>query len=183
MEKWCSGCREMKPVEAFSQDKNRCDGLQGRCKDCGAAYRAANSQKERTYRAANAERITARKAARYAADPKKVRARNAAYSAANPEIVRAAASRRRARKRQADYDPNVTLLDVIALFGAGCYICGVKTDPSAPPRTRFKAELEHVVPLSRGGSHTLANLRCACHPCNQVKGVRLTADQVREMFA
>jgi len=55
-----------------------------------------------------------------------------------------------------------------------CYICGVDTpqnlrgtrDPNAP-------ELDHVVPLSRGGSHTPDNTECSCRQCNWKKGTKL----------
>jgi len=51
-----------------------------------------------------------------------------------------------------------------------CHICGVKTPrelrgvnaPNSP-------ELDHVVPLSRGGKHSRTNVRCACRACNQAK--------------
>lgn len=52
-----------------------------------------------------------------------------------------------------------------------CYLCGCdtprelmgSTEPTAP-------ELEHVVPLSKGGTHTRGNVRCACRRCNAAKG-------------
>ena len=55
-----------------------------------------------------------------------------------------------------------------------CYVCGVDTpqtlrgtrDPNAP-------ELDHVVPLSRGGSHTPDNTECSCRQCNWKKGTKL----------
>jgi 5-methylcytosine-specific restriction endonuclease McrA len=51
-------------------------------------------------------------------------------------------------------------------------MCGIKTPidslgtqlPDAP-------ELEHVVALSQGGSHTYSNIRCACRSCNSAKAV------------
>lgn len=51
-----------------------------------------------------------------------------------------------------------------------CYLCGVKTPknlrgsihPDAP-------EVDHVVPLSKGGTHTEDNVRCICRRCNQMK--------------
>lgn len=69
-----------------------------------------------------------------------------------------------------------------ALYGGACYICGVQLDFTARRRTRYAPEIEHVTSLANGGTHTFANTRLACHPCNAVKGARLTAEQVREMF-
>jgi 5-methylcytosine-specific restriction endonuclease McrA len=52
-----------------------------------------------------------------------------------------------------------------------CQLCGVTTprklrgtyEPTAP-------ELDHVVPLALGGSHTWGNVQCACRRCNGIKG-------------
>jgi 5-methylcytosine-specific restriction endonuclease McrA len=41
-------------------------------------------------------------------------------------------------------------------------------DPGAPT-------LDHVVPMSQGGGHTLANVQLAHFYCNTVKGNRLEA--------
>ena len=54
-----------------------------------------------------------------------------------------------------------------------CQICGCKTpqskrgtcQPSAP-------ELDHIVSLANGGSHTWGNVQCACRSCNGRKGAR-----------
>lgn len=54
-----------------------------------------------------------------------------------------------------------------------CHLCGVKTDqklrgfpvPLAP-------ELDHIVSLAEGGSHTWGNVACACRACNGAKGAR-----------
>lgn len=37
-------------------------------------------------------------------------------------------------------------------------------------------ECDHVVPVSRGGGHELANLATACAPCNQSKGSKLLSE-------
>lgn len=166
----------------------------------GAAWRAANAEAERArkaaayaanrdaikarvkaYRDAQPDVIKARKDEYNRANPDKVRSWQKRYRTENPEVSRAGCSLRNARKRTASVE-RVSLLDVIARDGAACYMCGVLTDPRAPKQSRFKAEIEHVIPLANGGTHTLDNLKCACHPCNAVKGHRLTAEQVREMF-
>ena len=163
-----------------------------------AAYYAANREAERerkaAYRAANKDATQAKSAAYYAANKDAMqayraanrdarRANDAAYRATHDGKAagRAGCQRRRARKLAAECDPHVRLSDVIGLWGAECYICGVETDPDAPPRAANKAELEHVTPLSRGGTHTLRNLRVACRRCNRVKGAHRTPEQVRQM--
>lgn len=38
--------------------------------------------------------------------------------------------------------------------------------------------IDHIIPVSRGGTHALANLCCACPPCNSQKNA-LTGDEYR----
>lgn len=47
--------------------------------------------------------------------------------------------------------------------GRRCVYCAVLLDPST-------ATLDHVYPLSRGGSHDLGNVVVACCYCNRLKG-------------
>jgi 5-methylcytosine-specific restriction endonuclease McrA len=55
-----------------------------------------------------------------------------------------------------------------------CQLCGITTPrkmrgtiaPNAP-------ELDHIVPLSRGGIHTYSNTQCLCRQCNGRKGSKL----------
>lgn len=59
---------------------------------------------------------------------------------------------------------------VFARDGWMCRLCGVST-PRAK-RGTYDAdapELDHVVPLSKGGPHTYANTQCACRRCNGAK--------------
>lgn len=46
----------------------------------------------------------------------------------------------------------------------------------------FSFEWDHLVPTSRGGPHSLANLCCCCPECNQIKG-SLTAAEFRQLLA
>lgn len=52
-----------------------------------------------------------------------------------------------------------------------CQMCGVKTPRRLKGRYVDAApELDHIIPLSKGGSHTYANVQCACRRCNGLKG-------------
>lgn len=61
-----------------------------------------------------------------------------------------------------------------------CQICGRKTPqqlrghnkPSSP-------ELDHIIPISKGGAHTPSNLQCACRRCNGIKSNNTEAGQLR----
>lgn len=104
-------------------------------------------------------------------------ARDAAYrkARAGSEARRADRSRskaiRRARIRiKAEaFDP----IKVLIRDKWHCQLCGVST----PKRLRGTyeedaPELDHIVPLALGGSHTWANVQCACRSCNIRKGAK-----------
>jgi hypothetical protein len=75
----------------------------------------------------------------------------------------------RARKHGVIYEP-FNPLEVLARDRWRCQLCGIKTpqtkrgtiDDDAP-------ELDHIVPLSKGGGHTRANTQCLCRRCNGKK--------------
>lgn len=46
-----------------------------------------------------------------------------------------------------------------------CYICGVKVERAKYYKPN-RATVDHVMPLSKGGSHTYDNARCCCNRCN-----------------
>lgn len=92
-------------------------------------------------------------------------------------------ARRRAIERGADADR----IDPIKVFERDkwrCHLCGCKTprrqrgtyEPDAP-------ELDHVIPLAAGGSHTWGNVKCACRRCNGDKGAEPRGQLGLEMAA
>lgn len=50
-----------------------------------------------------------------------------------------------------------------------CQLCGKQTRRNAKPRTPLAPSLDHIVPISRGGTHTRANTQCAHFLCNLQK--------------
>lgn len=79
-------------------------------------------------------------------------------------------SRRRAATRGASAD-NIDPILIFERDGWVCHICGVKTIKSKRGTCHDKApELEHIIPLSRGGLHTFSNVACSCRKCNHAKG-------------
>lgn len=78
--------------------------------------------------------------------------------------------RQRARHYGVAYEPIKTIV-VLARDGWQCQICGETTPQSLRGTTEARApELDHRVPLARGGSHTWGNVQCACRACNLAKG-------------
>lgn len=53
-------------------------------------------------------------------------------------------------------------LEVYNKYNGYCYLCGRKLDFS-------EFEIEHIIPLNRGGTNNFNNLGCSCHMCNRIK--------------
>lgn len=54
--------------------------------------------------------------------------------------------------------------------GWKCWICGRAVNREAHPNADDAPSLDHVTPLSRGGSHEDRNLSCAHRACNSKRG-------------
>jgi len=100
--------------------------------------------------------------------------------------IRRRAQRRRARThitRAQKHGCKWVRFDVIAVLerdGWRCQMCGASTpqslrgtyDDSAP-------ELDHIVPISAGGEHTMENTQCLCRKCNAIKSNKDEASVLR----
>lgn len=95
----------------------------------------------------------------------------AAYSRANRERRRLAEWNRQAAKRASSTGP-VDRLEVFTRDGWTCWLCGCSVDRLLTGHDRGGPTVDHVVPLSRGGAHDMANLRLAHMACNAGRGAR-----------
>jgi 5-methylcytosine-specific restriction endonuclease McrA len=180
-EKTCRSCLEVKERHLFYADKTNKDRLSSFCCECVKARARANRLADPdAYRAKQKVRYrTPKRQAWYAAYHKKVAAHRreymAAYYAARRTEWRA---KYRTPEKDAEYQAQrrsfvlaggtymVTERDwrrLVARHGGLCAYC----------KERPWEHRDHVVPLSRGGRHTIGNLLPACAPCNQSKSARL----------
>lgn len=55
-----------------------------------------------------------------------------------------------------------------------CQLCGCKVRKIAG-KTNYndEATVDHIIPLSRGGKHSMANCQTACRACNTLKGAKI----------
>lgn len=141
--KSCVTCHEAKPFTAYGRNFNNCDGYEHRCKPCMNA------------------RILARRKQRKSVD--------SAYAA------QFAAKRRRHRKRrerllaQVKREP-YTREEIFERDGWVCGICDEPIDAALVSPDPKSASVDHIVPISRGGDDTPANVQAAHMKCNYVKG-------------
>jgi len=100
-------------------------------------------------------------------NPEMAAAYIANWQRANPETVAAVRHRRRARK--AANGGSYTAAEwreKVALFANLCAYCG-----EARP-----LQVEHKIPISRGGTNDITNIVPACGGCNQRKGRKTAAE-------
>lgn len=83
------------------------------------------------------------------------------YRRANPDVMTAIRHRRRARLEAAPLNDLTAAQwrDAKAAYGHRCAYC----------HKRKPLTMDHVIPLSRGGAHTLSNVVPACRNCNSRK--------------
>lgn len=166
----CQSCAMRKPLGEFHRDARAPLGRRKTCKSC---------------------RVDVEKS-RYAADPEKFREKMRADRAADPERYRrvdmaryerdwekrvAAATAythlRRARIASTRADKGISLAALRAMDGDLCCYCSEPVVFQSFPkgmRSDNQATLEHVLPISRGGTHTFDNCAIACWRCNISKG-------------
>lgn len=91
-----------------------------------------------------------------------------------PAVAAARKADKKRRKALARGAQGGELVDVARVFerdGYRCGICGNKTLKSKRGTCHPRApELDHIVAIALGGSHTYANVQTACRSCNGRKG-------------
>lgn len=96
----------------------------------------------------------------------------------NPEQSRKAQAIRRAKLAKAVWE-GFTEKAVLSSYGNHCYLCLEAIDLQAPRRVGAPGweqglHIEHVIPISKGGSHTLENVRPSHGLCNLRKGKNIS---------
>lgn len=148
LQKTCSpGCRaEAERRRAFEQNSLRKQTFARPCKECGVTFTPVYSVKLRMFCSETCRRRASRRIGKQL---------------------------RRARKRGTNAEA-VNALKVFERDGWRCHICARKTQPSKRGTYHPRApELDHIVPLAKGGEHTYANTACACRECNGTKGATI----------
>lgn len=140
-----------------------------------AIWRAENKEhsreRDRLYRLAHMEEEAQRQARFRAGNPEKVALAQKRYRQSHPERLNSKNGQRRAIQNNAplnDFD-SFDWMELLVQWDERCAYCGQKG---------LKLEREHMIPLSRGGSHTKGNIVPSCQPCNVKKGTK-TVDEYR----
>jgi len=193
--KACTKCNQVKTLDSFGKSSASKSGLKPLCKSCKANqnlnYRKNNSEKirlankswyekntdkikqykenrvqtdsgysarkNREYHHRNKTKMNAKSRAWRALNYDKARELEKVYRLNNPEIGRLQSQKRRALKRQGEVF-KVNVKDCQKMLNQPCFYCGTKA-----------IHLDHVIPLVRGGRHSIGNLVPSCSKCNTSK--------------
>lgn len=93
------------------------------------------------------------------------------------KIAEQARYRKKTVKRQSNAKPSgVYVEQLIERDGYLCYLCQEPIDMKVPRTSKRGATVDHVIPLSRGGSDEMDNLKLAHWICNNKKSNKLVEE-------
>lgn len=173
----CEKCKEAKREDSrrFRERHPRKKAEQGR--QYRLKYPEKNKAIQKAYKVKNREKIIANAKIYRLKNKDKIAIYTAEYRAKFPEKRRERLRRYRAKKAGNGIEP-YTEKQVIKLYGTMCYICKGSIDmnaPRIPPKHNWQRgfQIDHVIPISKGGPDTLENVRPAHGFCNLSKGNRV----------
>lgn len=176
MIKTCTLCNNDKPAEMFYSNRTRIDGLSVWCKECTLYKQKA--KRERNLELARKKERKARKRY-YKNNKRKVLDAQKDYTLLwtknHPDRVRAYARKAQHKRRVWIAESGwfaVTKKDMARIMSGECYLCG----------SREKQTVDHIIPLSRGGRHSVGNLGTLCHSCNSRKRNKLLMEVRHEQW-
>jgi 5-methylcytosine-specific restriction endonuclease McrA len=185
--KKCTSCGVNKLLTEFYRNKNFADGLSYKCKLCSKAYGQDPVNKD------HANQLRREK---YAKDPTKVKASNKRnhinhreqhnenarvyyanhveqfsaynkqYRKDNADSITLRNQRRRHSLQQFPIIQQNEINQLMENYNYQCFYCHIEV------KRGINLHLDHKLPLSRGGSHTIDNLVPACQTCNLKKGTK-----------
>lgn len=134
--------------------------------------RAANALRAREKYAADPERGRAVARLHRERNPERTRELARLWKRKHPEKVASANRATRAQRAGAPIGEPYSRAEIFRRDGGRCHVCGRRCDPS-----RF--EIDHLVPIARGGAECATNVALAHPTCNRKRGAGYLPAQLR----
>jgi 5-methylcytosine-specific restriction endonuclease McrA len=174
--KKCSKCGVEKPLDQFHKQKNCKDGLKPECKVChylacrarfdpekhreyNRSYRLKHPNRDREYYEKNKNVILPKQVEYNRRNKEAYNKKIREWRKANPSKVQVWVRNRRAKLN--GLVGTHTIEDILALMASQrgkCVYCRIDISKSY--------QVDHIVPVARGGSNDKGNLQLLCKACN-----------------
>ena len=175
--KKCSRCRQELPVSAFPKDKARKDGLYFYCRECLRLYQKEYRKKEefketkKKWESANADKLREqnRILKRKYSKTEKYRQYRHKYKVSDKGKLQNIIDQNKRRAHKLNQIKTLTTNQwriILGLYSGKCAYCGSKKE----------IQLDHVIPVSKGGGTTITNVVPACKSCNTSKRNKLLTE-------
>lgn len=205
--KACTKCGQIKPFSEFYKSKRYKSGVQSACKRCSYEQVKASitkkpehyHQKNREWQVKNRKLLSDLARKYYWENPEVYRSRSRKYSSQNKDLIAVKnfvyksenavrlnkqtkewriknpdkVVEQNNRRRQRVYKNGlfaVSAKEVRKLMSRPCFYCAASSQ-----------HLDHVVPVSRGGRHSIGNLVPSCQKCNQSKANKFITEWQRDL--
>ncbi len=172
--KICTRCRDEKPIEGFRLRKGYKGGRDTWCSSCRYAYNRqwlkSNPKNQENARKATLKWYKEQGREWHAQwrdeNREKVREINRRSAALHLEDRRERYRLRRAAIDSTTSDITVDWLKQLQSITPKCELCECELLYGAAQHDHKKANLDHIIPLNVGGTHTRDNVRYICYLCN-----------------
>lgn len=163
--KTCSTCKESKDESMFHKRLGRKSGIQSCCKECNklaakrwyASHQDVANKRSKKWNAAHSDKYAAASIKWKQNHPDKVKARVRKWKIEHPELAKARSRKyrhmRRAKLANSPFPLEFKLMP-------HCWIC-LSTE---------NLSVDHIIPVTRGGTNDISNLTTLCKSCNSSKG-------------
>ena len=190
----CVVCKQDVPLELMGKNKKVKSGYNNKCRACirkaSKAWRDANPDKAKAatenWAKNNKARKQAKDKARYHAKFAEIRAKQDAYRAENYayrlEIEKRSRDKNREKNRLKRNTTRrvrdrvedgkfffISKKELAKIYDSSCTHCGSTENQS----------MDHIIPLSRGGKHSIGNITTLCMNCNKSKNTRTMTEWIK----
>lgn len=174
--KTCTLCKIAKPLSEFGKHAQKKDGLSSWCKPCARlkANKRANrpevKARKRAYDKARnkqpeiIEKSKAYDRKRYASNKEAIKERVRRWQELNPDKVIKYKKNNKYKRREIINSSELTTKELSIWENTQIKICSY-----CNTLCNTNYQVDHIVPLSTGGSHSIDNLTIACPSCNRSK--------------